>query len=204
MRTLARILSLTTALTFSAPLLAEEAERRDFSVHAGLGLSMGSTQLSVAGSSASSSGYVTQGFALESGISIPFSRAFGGFISGEYSQMTSVNSSSGSSFLELGAQTAIAGKVGFYTGPLYFGGGFRQTNLTVKSIVAGRNSYAESTYAGGVPIGIVGFAFDARRKYRAALELQYATGTVPGTAPTTASLNYTEIMVGLRLFGLFD
>lgn len=204
MNTLARILTVATALAFSAPLFAEEVERRDFSVHVGLGLSMGSTQLSVAGASAASSAYVTQGFALESGLSVPFSRAFGGFVSGEYGQMTSVNSSSGSSFLELGAQTSIAAKLGLYTGPLYFGGGYRQTNLTVKSIVAGRNSYAESTYSGGVPIGIAGFAFEARRKYRAALELQYATGTVPGTASTSASLSYTEVMVGLRIFGLFD
>jgi hypothetical protein len=172
---------------------------RSFSAFGGGGQQLGSTvlQLDSAGSKASS--FQTQGFLLEGGFTIPWSRGFGTQLSAEYSLNNGPNTLNSPSFLEQSESTILGGKLGVFYGPITVGGGMQQMTIKIRTMSAS-GSYLESRYSSAIPMAFINMNFDFFKMFRGAVEAQYRTGKLAGTESTSGQTNVTEMMISIRAY----
>jgi hypothetical protein len=180
------------------PLTGTVVRAEGHGAFVGGGLSMENMSLNTPDNSASK--FLNQGYFLEGG----YRFGWGGLISGEYGQTNAINTLSSQNYMETGESSFVAAKLGYSLKSIDFGVGYRQTDLTLKSLSLQGTRYLESEYSGGTPLGFVNLNFSFKNTLRSVVELQYISGALTSSNTALPEMSVNNISVSLRLLITFD
>ena len=194
-----KVLLLIAILIAPLGAVASDALERSFSVFGGGGQQLGSTTLSLDQPGAKASSFQTQGYLVEGGITLPFTRSWGVQTSAEYVISLGPNTLNSTTFIEHAELNTLGGKFGIFVGPVTVGGGYQNINAKIRTMNS-NGSYLESNYSGGVPMAFANLSFDFYKMFRGTVEVQYRTGKLSGVDSTTGATNVTGLMISIRAY----
>ncbi|MEQ1665133.1 MAG: hypothetical protein ABL927_07130 [Bdellovibrionales bacterium] len=165
-----------------------------------IGAGLGNDFLSLSTQGSEYSKFSNQGYIVEAGVQF----GFGGLMSAEFGESTSVNKITSQTFMETGKMNFYSAKIGYNFGQIAIGAGYRKNNIVLKSLSLVNSNYLESTYAGGSPLGYINLNFHSNKFMRSTAEAQFLSAKLISDNLDLPEATMNSVLFSLKIFIFFD